>query len=241
MNKPPQTSPDTASNAAAPRAGLLLILTAILTIVAVVGRVAADADQPTLIQSLAAISENPFAYGIGGLARLASGLTLVVGAFLLLRTWIIRQRYGTPLAPWLFIISGIFTAVSGACALALVASAPTSVALGSADSIAETTASLRWIAGKAGFTMAGLALIVAARYQWMAGATLRRIAPISALLGIAMQLIWAPALSIVHQAAGALFVLWLLVIGIMLLTGRVERHFATMVASSSSDEEETSA
>ena len=89
--------------------------------------------------------------------------------------------------------------------------------------------------------MAGLALIVAARYQWMVGATLRRIAPISALLGIAMQLIWAPALSIVHQAAGAMFVLWLLVIGIMLITGRIERHFATMVASSSSDEEETSA
>ena len=38
-----------------------------------------------------------------------------------------------------------------------------------------------------GFTAAGLALIVAAWYQWRVGGTLRKVAPVSAALGVAMQ------------------------------------------------------
>ena len=80
-------------------AGLLLIATAVVTLVSVVGRVMADADQPTLVESLAAISKSRFAYGLGGAARFMSGVTLLVGAWLLLVTWIIRQRRATPLVP----------------------------------------------------------------------------------------------------------------------------------------------
>ena len=80
-------------------AGILLALAALATVIAVVGRVSADADQPTLMESLTAISENVFAYGIGGLARLVSGAALVWGASMLLKTWIIRERFSTPLAP----------------------------------------------------------------------------------------------------------------------------------------------
>ena len=67
------------------------------------------------------------------------------------------------------------------------------VAFGAPSPSTEVIASFRWMAGKVGFTMAGLALIAESRYQWKVGGTLRLIAPISALLGAAMQLIWLDA------------------------------------------------
>ena len=211
------------------KAGILLILTAVLTAVAVVGRVAADADHPTLAESIAAIAENSALYGAGGAGRFVSGVTLVAGAWFLLGTWIIRERLGTPLVPWLFVVSGLFTAVSGACAVALALSASTPAEVNTAI---ETTAALRWVTGKIGFSAAGLALIVAARYQWMVGGTLRRIAPVSALLGIGMQIIWVDAATAIHRLTGPAFFLWLVVIGLILVTGRVERHFTAMLERS---------
>ena len=210
---------------AARRAGLLLIITAVATVVAVVGRVAADADHPTLPASLVAISESKGLYGIGGAARFISGVTLIAGAWFLLRTWIIRQRLGTPLVPLLFVASGLFTTVSGAGAVALVILAP------DVGSVVETAAALRELTGKAGFALGGLALIVAARYQWKVGATLKRIAPVTAIIGIALQLIWIDAIIMLHTVTGAAFLVWLVVIGTMLFTGRVERHFVTFLAS----------
>lgn len=212
---------------AARRAGLLLILTVAATVVAVIGRVAADADHPTLAESLVAISASKGLYGIGGGARLISGVTLIAGAWFLLRTWIIRERLGTPLVPLLFIVSGLFTAVSGAGAVALAAFAP------DVSPAMEAAAALRELTGKAGFAAAGLALIVAARYQWKVGATLKRIAPVTAVIGIALQLIWIDAIIMLHTVTGAVFLVWLVVIGTMLFTGRVERHFVALLASSS--------
>ena len=221
-------------------AGSLLVLTAVATAVAVVGRVAAGADQPTLQESMAAIAENSELYIAGGAARLISGVTLIATALFLLRTWIIRERLGTPLVPALFITSGAFTAASGVCAVALAISLPDA---------AETTAlyvrggvvamaDLRWLTGKTGFAAAGLALIVAARYQWKVGGTLRRIAPLTALLGVSMQLIWIDAATVVHRITGPAFFVWLLAIGGMLLTGRIERHFTAMLHSRSTTREE---
>ena len=81
---------------------------------------------------------------IGGLARLVSGAALVWGASMLLKTWIIRERFSTPLAPALFIISGIFTALSGLCAVVLAATAPDMVAFGAPSPSTEVIASFRW-------------------------------------------------------------------------------------------------
>ena len=95
------------------------------------------------------------------------------------------------------------------------------------DSITTTTesmATLRWLTGKIGFSAAGLGLIVVARYQWIVGQTLRRISPVSFLLGLAMQLIWIDVSTSIHGIIAAVFFLWLLSIGTMLATGRVERH-----------------
>ena len=221
--------------AAAQTAGVLLILAALATVVVVVGRLAAAADAATLAESLAAIAERRGLYGLSGVARFISGIALAAGAWFLLRTWIIRERLGTPLVPYLLAVSGLLTCVSGASALAL------AVAVSDAANVDGYLADgapmarvdgLRWIGGKLGFAAAGLALIVAARYQWRVGGQLRRIAPVSAITGLAMQFIWIDSATVMHPIIGTLFFLWLLVIGSMLATGRVERHFTAMVTES---------
>lgn len=218
-------------DSAATRAGIFLLLTAVATVVMVYARVSADADQSTLLESLRAIAANKSMYSVSGAARLISGITLIAGAWFLWRTWVIRERFGTPVVPALFAASGAFTAVSGACALALASAASDAAAPGTVDAATETVAYIRWLTGKIGFAVAGLALLAAAHRQWKAGA-IRRIAPPSAVIGIAMQLIWVDAATIMHRISGVAFFVWLVVIGVMLVTGRVERHFAARRDSS---------
>jgi hypothetical protein len=215
---------------AAKMAGVLLLATAALTAVMVYARVTADADQGTMLLSLQAIGENSLMFGLSGGMRLLSGLTFLA-AGLLLRTWIIRQGLATQVVPYLFVLSGAFTVASGTCAVLIVLNPALEAvsAAGSSFTSDYTTIgslyNLRWITGKIGFAAAGIALIIAARYQWRVGGTLRKVAPGSAILGVAMQFIWLDAATIMHPIVGTAFFLWLLVIGTMLATGRVERHF----------------
>ena len=177
------------------------------------------------------IAVNSGLYGLGGAARAVSGVTLVAGAWFLLRTWIIRERLGTPLVPALFVVSGLFTLVSGACAVVLALFAPDvsdTAILTTPNQSLEPVAYVRWLTGKIGFAAGGLALIVAARYQWMGGGTLRYIAPVSAIIGLAMQFIWIDSATVMHPIIGVAFFLWLLAIGFMLASGRVERHFVAI-------------
>ena len=215
------------SDIAARRAGLLLILTAAASILMVFVRVTADADQPTLLDSLRAIAENRAMYATSAAARIASGIALIAAAWFLLRTWVIRRRLATPMVPYLLGASGAVTAFSGVCALILASSVS-----GGADvtvsGLAETMDLLRWLAGKIGFTIAGLALFIAARYQWKVGGTLRKIAPTSAVIGLIMQFVWIDAAIIMHPIVGVAFMAWLLAVGAMLATGRTERHFHSM-------------
>ena len=211
--------------------GGLLLLTAAATAVMVITRVAADADHDTLFQSLRAVDENRAAYSISGIARLLSGVAFFAAAWFLLQTWIIRDRWATHLVPYLFALSGICTVLSGACAILIAAypapeiSYDNGVAAGAVPQVVELVSGLRWITGKIGFSAAGVALLVAARFQWQVGGTLKRIAPLSAIIGLAMQFIWVDAATIMHPIVGTAFFLWLLAVGTMLATGRVERHF----------------
>ena len=204
----------------------------------VVTRVSADVDQPTLWASLIAIALNRAMYGLSGAARLLSGVTLMAAAWYLLQTWIIRERLATPLVPALFVVSGIVTAVSGASAIALAASVSIpsdidniGIPLSAVDTSTETIADLRWFTGKIGFTLMGLALLVATPYQWKAGGLFRYISVVTAAIGIAMQFIWLDAATIMHRISGIAIFAWLVLIGIMLLTGRIERQFARMSGS----------
>ena len=106
---------------AARNAGVFLLLTALATVVSVMARIAADADQPTLEESLRAIATNTGMYTLGGLARVLSGVVLVAAAWQLWKSTVIREGLGTPLVPWLLVASGVITAASGVCALVLAA------------------------------------------------------------------------------------------------------------------------
>ena len=155
------------SHAAVRMAGALLLLTAIATVVSVVTRVASGADQPTLLESLAAIAANKELYSIGGIARFVSGITLIAGAGYVLKIWVDGGRWSVPTVPVIMIASGGFTAVSGVCAMGLVFSAEGVneafltgvVGQSPVDRSTEVLAFLRWVTGKLGFAVAGLALM----------------------------------------------------------------------------------
>ena len=211
--------------------GVFLLLTAAATALAVFARVAADADQDTLLESLLAVDDNRAIYGVSGAARLLSGVTLFVAGWCLWSTWIIRERFATPWVPYLFASSGLCTAVSGVMVLVVAAYPAPDVAMaggaaaGGIAEVVEVAWDLRWITAKVGFAIAGAALMLAARYQWQVGGPLRRIAPVSALIGLAMQFIWLDSATLLHPLVGSAFFLWLVAIGAMLATGRTERLF----------------
>ena len=173
-----------------------------------------------------------------GVACLLSGLALFIAAWLLLRNWIIRDRWASPAVPYLFALSAVCTVLSGACGILIAAyPAPEIGFVGGAPSgeitqVVEIVSGLLWITGKVGFAAAGLAVIVAARYQWQVGGTLRWIAPGSLAIGVAMQFIWVDAATILHPIVGTAFFLWLLAVGTMLTTGRVESHFVAQYGRS---------
>ena len=212
-------------------AGKLLLLAAGATAVMVITRISADADQPTLYESMRAIADSKPMYAASGVARFASGVALIAAAWALSRTWVIRRRFGTPVVPGLFAASGLLSAVSGTAAVLLAMSPTPEVTFVNGAStpaipaMVEALSDLRWLTGKIGFATAGAALITASLYQWRAGGALRNIAPASGTIGVLMQFIWIDAATIMHPIVGAAFFFWLVAIGAMLATGRVERHF----------------
>ena len=139
------------------KTGMLLILTAIATVVAVVGRVSADADQPTLAASLAAIAESRGLYGLGGAGRFVSGVTLIAVAWCLFRIPSHRGRGRSAVVPLLFAVSGALTAYSGVIAVGLAAMPPEWMDTARIEEVAlshqEATVRLRKFTGAVGFAM----------------------------------------------------------------------------------------
>ena len=205
-------------------AGLFLVVTAVATIVAVVGRVSADTDHETLTASLEAIAESRGLYGLGGAGRFVSGVTLMVAGWFLFGVPSDAGRGRSVVVPLLFAVSGTLTACSGAIAVGLTRMPPEWMDIAGLERVAlghqEATMWLRWFTGAAGFAVAGFALIVIARRQRSAAGSLERVAPASALLGLAIQFVWLDAATVAHIVTGTLFVVWLTVGGGMLLKGR---------------------
>ena len=193
------------------RAGLLLLLAAAANLVMVITRVLADADQPTLAESLAAIAESRALYGATGAARLISGILLAGAALYLWKAWAAPSGRAA-IAAALLAISGVITAVSGGCALILAAAAS-----GTVDNPIETIAYLRQVTGKLGFAMAGLGLVAVALRRVQPGDPHRLFPPAALVIGIAMQFIWVDAATLLHRIVGAAFFLWLLAAGIALV------------------------
>ena len=158
-------SPDPAAR----QAGGFLGLTAIAMVVMVIGRVATDADQPTLLESLNAIADSRFLYGVSGGARWVLG-NCIRGSGLA-----IDEDLDHPGTFRLTTRSGNFRGIGDMHGP--IWSLCGSVGLGSSHRPStfpvlfwETTAMLRETAGKIGFAAAGLSIVVAARYQWRVAA-----------------------------------------------------------------------
>ncbi len=217
---------------AARTAGLFLLLTALATAVSVPARLLADADQPTLVEALRAIMLSKPAYATGGAARLVSGVALLAAGWFLWRALAGYQRPTVGMAGALLAASGLVTAVSGACALALVAVLPVTAA--SATGATATAmlvqvpdgvvlvSELRWITGTVGFTLAGLGLAALGPAQWRIGGMLKIGAVASVIIGVAMLFIWVDAATAMHRISGIAFLIWLIVSGVWLLAGRLK-------------------
>ena len=218
---PTVTQPATGAtgDSAARTAGKLLLLSAAGSVVMVAARVGADADQATLTESLRAIADSRPVYTINGVARLVAGLALVAGGLYLLKAWAVSGRPVTSVFSYLLSASGAITVLSGVCTIILAAYAPESTAF------VENVSDARWVTGKIGFTIAGLASLLAAKYQWQVGGIFRKVSPASAIIGVAMQFTWVDASTIMHPIIGAAFLLWLIAVGAMLASGRTERLF----------------
>ncbi len=225
-------------------AGTFLLLTALATAISVPARLMADADATPLTDSLAqrtsldaaeiarlemseklsAIGGASNAYGVGGAARLAGGVMLLVAGLYLWRAMRMYHPAAMGIAALLLAASGIASAVSGAAAVALAVMAPEPQAtrvytLGIVQDLGaeESLFAIRWVAGSLGFTLAGLALVALAPVQWRMGGILRVTAVVDAVLGVAMLFIWLDAATVVHRITGIAFLIWLILVGLWLV------------------------
>ena len=197
-----QTNPSFSSpRLIARRAGAALVLTALATALGVTARLAAGDEV-----------ESPLT-AVWGAGTLASGVGLFMAARLISGTRLAWDGNGSPLSPALFGASGIFTAVSGICALALYAAiAP--------EAATDAVAYGRRLSGVVGFATAGLALLAAARHQWKTGGNAMTLAALAtAAVGLLMQAIWFETAQIAHRIGGLAFLIWLVAIGIALWRG----------------------
>ena len=175
----------------------------------VVARVSADVDEPTMAESLQAIPDSRTLFSLAAFARLLSGLTLLAAGWFLLRTRSSSASWTTAPVAYLLCLSGVCTTLSGVAAIVMAAGAST----GEQPAFLELAYHVRWAMGKVGFSLAGLALVVAVRPQWAITASPRFLAVTSAVLGAAMLFIWWDAATVVHRAVGILFLIWLLAVG----------------------------
>ena len=229
-------------------AGALLLLTALATAISVLFRLSAGADQTPMAESLgqsmgldseriaqlaaaetlSAIGAAKSAYAAGGAARLVAGLALLAASIPLWRVAGPYHARAMGLAAALLAASGIISAVSGGCAMALAALAAetqSSVALvPGADLIGrveDTLLTMRWAFGALGFTLGGLGLVALAPVQWRIGGRVLRVsAVVFAVLGVAMLLIWVDAATVFHRITGIGFLIWLIAAGLWLIAGR---------------------
>ena len=230
-------------------AGALLLLTALATAISVMARLSANADATPLTDALArsqnldagtiaalsvseklnAIGSARMAYAAGGAARLVGGLTLLAAAWPLWRVMGGYHRRAMGAAAMLLAASGIASAVSGGCAIALAMLAPdvqSAVGLGSAAGLdvgaEDALFTVRWFAGALGFALAGLGLAALGPVQWRVGGILRFSAVVGVVLGLGMLFIWVDAATVVHRITGVGFLLWLIITGVWLLAGRAK-------------------
>lgn len=210
--------------------GLLLLLTAVATAVSVVTRLNSSMEPLAGSPIQLPIILDTGQYAIAGAARTLSGLALLAAALYLWMALRGSQPQAMGIAAALLVLSGAATAVSGAAMLALAGGIP-QVADGSATLMAwaapgwvEPADAVRWIAGKVGFTLAGLGLIALGPVQWRIGGLIKVSAVADVIIGVAMLFIWVDAATVMHRVSGIAFLLWLIVSGVWLTLGLINRR-----------------
>ena len=205
--------------------GLLLLLTAIATAVSVMTRLNSSMEPLDGSPIPLPIILDTGQYVIAGTARVLSGLALLAAAVYLWMALKGIQPQAMGLSAGLLILSGVATAISGVAMLALAVGIP-QAADGAATLVAwgvpgwlEPVDGLRWIAGKVGFTLAGLGLIALGPVQWRIGGRLKVSAVADVIIGVAMLFIWVDAATVMHRVSGIAFLLWLIVSGVWLILG----------------------
>lgn len=208
--------------------GLMLLLAAIATAVSVLTRLSSSMEPlPDSLVQLPIILDTG-QYAVAGAARVISGLGLLAAAAFLRLALRDGQPIAAGIATTLLELSGAVTAISGACMLALAAEIPESAAsrvyLYSETAWAsqvwiDPVNQARWIAGKVGFTLAGLGLIALGPVQWRIGGLLKISAVGDVIIGVAMLFIWVDAATVMHRVSGIAFLVWLVVSGVWLTAG----------------------
>ena len=209
--------------------GVFLLIAALMTAISVPARLVAGADQPTLAESLRAISMNKDAYLIGSWARHLSGLALEAAVLCLLRSHWGQFSFTLMGVIGLLAFSGLATTLSGSCSFILARNAPeieSSSVLLSAGYVDELRPwdMGRWILGKTGFFLAGLGLIVLGVFLRRASAPLQIYGVVGAIIGFGMLFIWIDAATLFHRIAGIAFLLWLIGSGIWFWQWNPEIH-----------------
>ena len=232
---PPASDASGATQAAGARMTALLFLVVVAaTAVSVVTRLTVDPDQPTLLESMNAIAEGRALYYTAAVARIVAGLALMVGGWCLFRSWNVTANRNAQLVLVLFGASGIATALSGVSSAALASLAPVVAASAGAGAVPASVETvdyllpapvvafdyLRWVAGKAGYALAGLALISVGWRQATSFGIHRSIAPVSIVIGVAMLFIWIDAATVMHRISGPAFLVWLIVMATLFLANR---------------------
>ena len=177
-----------------------------------------------------AIIANRGYYFTGGLARLVSGLALLAAAWFLWRAMAGYHRPAVGSAAVFLGVSGLVTAVSGACAVAIAAVVPAPAGPTASDGLPnlQPLADARAITGKAGFTLAGLGLIALGPAQWRVGGLLKVFAVADVIIGVAMLFIWVDAATVMHRVSGIAFLAWLIVSGLWLVAGLLKPPAPTL-------------
>ena len=209
-------------------AGLLLLLTAVATAVSVMTRLSGSMEplegSPIQVPTILDAGQ----YIIAGAARTVSGLALVAAAVFLKLALRRDQPVAAGIAMTLLELSGAATAISGAAMLALAGGLPQAAegtALLAAWDMPGWVAAvdgIRWIAGKVGFTLAGLGLIALGPVQWRIGGLLKVSAVADVIIGVAMLFIWVDAATVMHRISGIAFLAWLIVSGVWLTLGLMQ-------------------
>ena len=208
--------------------GLMLLLAAIATAVSVMTRLSSSLepfpDSPIQLPIILDTGQ----YVIAGAARVLSGLALLAAAIFLRLTLNDRQPVAAGISAALLVLSGMATAISGACMLALAAELPEAAAsrvylypeaAWGYQVWIDPVNQARWIAGKVGFTLAGLGLIALGPVQWRIGGLLKISAVADVIIGVAMLFIWVDAATVMHRVSGIAFLAWLIVSGVWLTAG----------------------